>query len=441
MKRWTRRIFWGTATAAVVLLLLAVLILATALQAEPAVAVQPAIQLQDIARVLALVRQHDPRRAPPGQVRAVSLSAHELELLLNHGAQRWLGGASRASLLRGGAALSFSLHTSQLAAGAGSVASFLPALSSVPTLALGRWLNVHLQWVETGALPALEAVQIGRLPVPVWLAQWAALRVLDRVGLGEELPLLVEVVRRVKFMPGELQVVYVWRRDSTERMLSALVPGEEQRRLRVYADQVATLAAQHRGGWDISLADLIGPLFMLARERSAQGGDAALENRAAIVVPTLFANGRGVGDVVPAARLWPRARPLRVLLSGRDDWPRHFLVSAALASEGTGPMSQAIGLYKEIADSRGGSGFSFNDMAANRAGTRFGERAVQDAVALQDAVARGVSDADLLPRVDDLPEFMPEPEFLRRFGGVGAPGYKAMLQIIDARIASLALLR
>ena len=34
----------------------------------------------------------------------------------------------------------------------------------------------------------------------------------------------------------------------------------------------------------------------------------------------------------------------------------------------------AIGVYKEVRDSRGGSGFSFNDMAANRAGTRFGLR-------------------------------------------------------------------
>jgi hypothetical protein len=52
-----------------------------------------------------------------------------------------------------------------------------------------------------------------------------------------------------------------------------------------------------------------------------------------------------------------------------------------------------------------------------------------------------VKDADLLPRVDDLPEFMAEPEFVRRFGGVGAPAYNALLADIDRRIAALALLR
>ena len=138
---------------------------------------------------------------------------------------------------------------------------------------------------------------------------------------------------------------------------------------------------------------------------------------------------------------------MRLLLAARADFPLHFLVSATLAAEGTTPLTKAIGIYKEVADSRGGSGFSFNDMAANRAGTRFGERAVQDAAHLQDDLAQlekqaqGLKDSDLLPRTDDLPEFMAEREFLRRFGGVGAPGYNAMLADIDRRIAALPLLR
>ena len=76
-----------------------------------------------------------------------------------------------------------------------------------------------------------------------------------------------------------------------------------------------------------------------------------------------------------------------------------------------------------------------------RAGTRFGELAVQDPVQLQSAVARGVQDKDLMPDASDLPELMPEPEFNRRFGGVGAPGYNAMLAVIDRRVQALPALR
>ena len=39
----------------------------------------------------------------------------------------------------------------------------------------------------------------------------------------------------------------------------------------------------------------------------------------------------------------------------------------------------------------------------------------------------------------DLPEYMPEAEFKGRFGGVGAPAYKQMMQDIERRVAACAL--
>jgi len=159
------------------------------------------------------------------------------------------------------------------------------------------------------------------------------------------------------------------------------------------------------------------------------------------VVLALFVNGRGVDALLPAARAWPRARPLQVTLGGRDDFPRHLLISAALVVEGTGPLSRAIGVYKEVADARNGSGFSFNDMAANLAGTRLGEWAVAQPQRLQSALARGVQESDVMPPWADLPEFMGEAEFQRRYGGVGAPAYEAMVTEIERRVAALALWR
>jgi uncharacterized protein YfiM (DUF2279 family) len=60
-------------------------------------------------------------------------------------------------------------------------------------------------------------------------------------------------------------------------------------------------------------------------------------------------------------------------LLGRYDSAQHFVISAALAAWAGEPAANAIGVYKEIDDSRRGSGFSFADLAADRAGTRFGE--------------------------------------------------------------------
>jgi hypothetical protein len=223
--------------------------------------------------------------------------------------------------------------------------------------------------------------------------------------------------------------------------MQALLPEAERQRLRAHAAHLAALAADAAPGWDASLAGLLGPMLELARQRSVAGGDAAAENRAAIVVLALFANGRHVGSVLPAAADWPRARPLRLLLDGRDDLPRHFLVSAALAVETSGGLAQSIGLAKEVADARRGSGFSFKDMAANLAGTRFGEMALRTPAQLQARAARGLTDADLVPPLDGLPEFLPEAEFVRRYGGIGAPAYEALMADIERRVGALPLWR
>jgi hypothetical protein len=393
--------------------------LAAALQDEPAVAEQSPIDHQDVARAVALLRLHDPRHNAFGFASTAVLGERDLDVLLNHGAHRWLGAASHVGLASGRATLRLSL----------------PAAPNP----FGRWLNVEVDLVETGALPVIESARLGRLPVPAWLAERAALGLAEQAGLGEELRLAAEVVRRVKFMPQRLLLSYVWRGDTSGRLLEALLSEAEQQRLRAYSDRLVEVAARAVPGWDVSLARLLGPLFELARARTAAGADAASENRAALVVLTLFANGRSVAAVWPGARGWPRARSLRVLLAGRDDSPLHFLVSAALAAEGTSPLSRAIGVYKEVADSRGGSGFSFNDLAADRAGTRFGELAVNDPQRLQARLSRGVGERDFMPEAADLPENMAEPDFVRRYGGVGAPRYGAMLAEIERRVGSLAL--
>ncbi len=413
---------WLAAALPVLAALCVLVALAAALQREPAVNVLGEPGVDDVARALALVRAHDPRRSSPGQVSALRLSEHELEVLLNHAALRRLAGAGSVSLQRGGATVRTSLN--------------------LPANPFGRWLNVQAQLVETGGLPVLARLQVGELRLPSWVGEQALHWAARRAGLEEPLLAAAAVVRRVSFRPQQLTVVYAWRNDSAELMLGALVPADQQQRLRVYAGHLAQLVARQPAVWTASLATLVGPMFELARQRSAaSGADAAAENRAALVVLTLFANGRGVEAVLPTAGNWPRARPLQLTLDARTDFPRHLLVSAALAAESTNPLARAIGVYKEVADSRGGTGFSFNDMAANRAGIRLGELAVTQPQRLQAALAGGVKDGDLMPRWKDLPEFMSEAEFVQRYGGVGAPAYEAMLAEIDRRVAELAVLR
>ena len=78
------------------------------------------------------------------------------------------------------------------------------------------------------------------------------------------------------------------------------------------------------------------------------------------------------------------------------------------------------------------------------AGTRLGELAVSGAAGqlrLRNAFATGLQESDLIPEVRDLPEFMRQEEFVRRFGGTGQPRYQAMVQRIEKRLAALPLYR
>ena len=431
------KITWWRCLALVFLLLAAgaLAALTALLQTEPTVAIEQDVNHEDVARALSLLRAHDPRGASPGVVSSAVVHERDVEVLLNHAARRWFSAASRVRLQPGMA----TLQLSTLAPGnlfGGWLGRWF-----------GRWLNVELQIKEAAQLPVIDSFRIGRLPLPAWLAERVGLHVIDRFGLHQELLLLADVVRRVRFSPQQLLVTYAWQGNSMNRLLDGLLTADELKRLRVYSDRLAELVAQQPPVVEVPMVRLLLPMFALAGERSNAGNDPASENRAVLVALTLYANGRTVASVAPAASSWQRARPMQLTLAARTDFPLHFLVSATLAAEGTTPLTKAIGVYKEVADSRGGSGFSFNDMAANRAGTRFGERAAQDPLRLQADLAQlgqqaqGLKDSDLLPRTDDLPEFMAEPDFLRRYGGVGGPGYNAMLADIDRRIAAVPLLR
>lgn len=387
-------------------------------QDAPLIARAPTITPADIERAKRIVEKHDPRKARPGTLRTIVASQQDLDVALNYAAGQFLKGSTRVVLLPGHALVQASLE--------------------VGRSPLGRWLNVDAALRETGGLPAFDRLRIGSLPVPGFVADLVLAKVLAHLNATADGRLAHDVVKSVNLSAGGVRVVYEWRDDIPERVRAALLQPADQDRLRAYSDRLAGVVDTLGARRSVSLSQLLPPLFALAQERSA-GGDAVKENRAAIVTLAFYANGRGLSAMIPAAKAWRRPAPLTVTLNGRDDFPKHFLISAAIAAEAGSPLADAIGLYKEVEDSRGGSGFSFNDIAADRAGTRFGELALTAPQKLQHALAAGAQERDFMPEVSDLPEFMPEAEFRRRYGGIGAPAYERVMADIERRVESVAL--
>ena len=410
--------------ALLVLPLAALAMLWLAIEAKPRVTDTVAVSPADIDRALQLIRRNDPRGKLPGITRAMMLSQRDLELLTNQAGRRFGNTLARVRLQPGLARVQASL--------------------AVPATKLGQWLNVDLVLRETPNLPTVERLRLGRVRVPGWLAELALPHLMNAAHLGAQGELALRLVSHVGFGPQQMVLAYAWPDNADRDLAGSLLSPDDQARLKVYADRLVSLSAELGaagvGSGPVSMAKLLPPMFALAQQRSPDAGVAKLENRAALVALAFFVNGQGFTALVPSARTWQPPRPMRVTLQARRDSPQHFLVSAVLAAEGGGPLADAIGLYKEVADSHGGTGFSFNDIAADRAGTRFGLLAVHQPQALQARLVSGVLDTELLPPIADLPESMPSAEFERRFGGFSAPAYRQMMADIEARLDRLPLL-
>jgi hypothetical protein len=400
------------------LLAVALLALALAVEGTPSVAPRDDVSPADVDRAMAMLRSQDPRSAPPGALRRVTLGERDIDLLLYQAGRRWLGSSTRVRLQSG--------------------RMLVQASFAAP---LGAWFNVELGLRQTAALPEADQLGIGRLPLPAALALPLLRGLAVRQGAQAGALLAPGLIDSVRIAPGQLTVSYRSGAAAVDRLRAALTTPDEQQRLRAYGERLAALT-QALGGAAVSVARLLPPLFALAAERSAAGGDATAENRAALLTLAFYANHRPLGLLVPAAHAWRQPRPLSVTLQQRSDLPLHFLISALIAAEADTPLADAVGLWKELDDARsGGSGFSFNDLAADRAGTRFGELAVRDPLRLQARIAAGVGEADFMPDVSDLPEFLPEAEFVARYGGVNGVAYQRMLARIETRIEALPVLR
>jgi hypothetical protein len=172
-------------------------------------------------------------------------------------------------------------------------------------------------------------------------------------------------------------------------------------------------------------------------------GKAVQHNRAAIL-----ALGIAVGDerlaryasLDPQGDLVREAIRLRkgTTLRGRADWPRHYALSAALAVLENPLVSDAAGLMKEQMDAlTHGSGFSFGDLAADRAGVRFAGAATRSEAAAQAMQARlrsGFSVDDFFPPAADLPENLTVEQFRDIYGSVGSQRYWRKIGEIEQRL-------
>jgi hypothetical protein len=412
------RLFWMLVLTLIALFVGAALMMP---QNAPSLDRLAEVSPEQIKRGKKILDENDPRRLKPGEVRSFYVNRGDVDAAVNYLANQFGRGAARVDLTPGHAHIRLT--------------------SELPANPLGRYLNVDAELAESDGLPGFESLRIGAVPIPGFVANQLATWTVKALRGSDEHRFLTEIVQKVRVSGDQLGVTYRWQENLRAKLGGVAIAEEDQERLRIYWARLAELSRSMPPS--ASLAELTHPVFSLAVARSAQG-ECEGENRAAILALTFYAIQRDFSAVLPQAERWPKPRFRTVTLHKRDDLPKHFLLSATLSSGVGGPLANAFGLYKELSDMGGRGGFSFDDIAADRAGTRLGELAVADAASakkLQGFLSAANQEADFMPDIKGLPKYIPEAEFKRRYGGVGGPDYKSMMDEIERRVAALAFNR
>ena len=120
----------------------------------------------------------------------------------------------------------------------------------------------------------------------------------------------------------------------------------------------------------------------------------------------------------------------------RRDLAQHFFVSGYLTATMGVDAANVAGITKELLDAHGASGFSFADLAADRAGVQFGAGVLSNRFAVN-MLAQGFVVKAFMPEIDELPEGLSAVEVASKYGPQSDPRFRQQLQRIDQRVQLL----
>jgi hypothetical protein len=433
---------WARGTLARLLFLPKLALLAVLLAGSAKVAIHLAIDTSpasiEMPKVSSADRRHlydvfagkNPLKIKEGSTVTLSITEHDLNLLL---------------------AWALSVENSARRATVKLEGSQGELLASIPFRGRSRYLNVIAHGTfsvrEGNVAVQADRLRIGRVEIPKILLAVLSPMVAHAVASDPRIQPVLAHVHGAQFRSSMLTVTY-GHGAPTKGLISGLFhePDAAQIDIPAVHAQILNLIAAAPNlprNSEARFGATVRTAFRFAQDRSLQ--DRAVEaNQAALLtlgialghphVETLM--GRFIDE---STRVALRSAFGGTTLRKRDDWPKHFFVSAALTVIAERNVSDAGGLLKEEKDAAGGSGFSFGDLLADRAGTTFAQVATRDessARALQARLAQGFKTDDFFPKAEDLPEGIQDADFQARYGGTGGEGYRRLTTEIERRIAS-----
>jgi len=308
----------------------------------------------------------------------------------------------------------------------------------VPKTIWGRYLDFSFKLKQTDNGIKIKSFKIGEISIPDSAANYLIPTIVESSPLKKYWQLGENYIRDIRFTQEGLQVSYLGSAIDAARQL-AIQKHREYPNLHLYQQQINDIVSQHDPEWRLSLTELLQPLFLSAYQRSSE--DTAIqENRAIIIAVGSYIYKQELRRFLPLGLVY--SKEYQVFAYKRVDIPQHFIASALFAMVDASLLGEQLGVDKELGDAEQGSGFSFIDLAADRAGTRFGQLAIaspKQARELQRFMSESQDYTLIIPDIKGLPEQMDEPTFKTRFGDTSSELYRNMIAEIDDRINALTL--
>lgn len=316
------------------------------------------------------------------------------------------------------------------------------------------FLNTRLEILPAEGPLTIRQVRIGSLRVPGGMALSFVEHVADAVwGDGAGATLLANV-RSVTLQQDAVTVELArpegfnlkQLKQSGLSMYKAWFSSPEQRADIEFYYQVALKLSEQQP--ETSLVVYLQHLLRQAHTRTQlypeDPNRVLRENQAVLLALAQLLGGKNLQLLVNEVKRSDGMKPPRVTLARRTDLQQHFIYSAAIHLLGSQKISATVGEAKELLDATGGgSGFSFVDLLADRAGIRFARLAtqnVQSATALQAFfMQQDRQESEIFPSKAKLPEGIPQAMFEQQFKSVNSADYQQMVSEIDRRLNALPL--
>ena len=399
------------------IVILCVLLIFFGISNTPAIAVDWTLTHDDIVRAKKIL--YEGSKTKPDEIGTIELTQPDINLAANYLFNHYRKSAVKIELKD-------------------NIVRFVVTMT-LPKNYLGQYLNISFRFGNEGSneLPSLKKFKAGELLLPAKFSAFVIDNIIRHTSLNDYFILASQPIKSIIIDQQKVTIKYNSSLENLIQAQNALAQGVNNNHLDIYQQKLTEVIAQHNSTWRLSLAELLKPLFTLAYQRSNLES-AIEENKLAIITINNYVNRKETKKFLslPLATLSTDKR-YPTFLYKRIDLAQHFIGSAAITASMNNQISKTVGEEKELSDAQGGSGFSFVDLAADKAGTRFGEMATsspESARKLQKKISDIKDYTDFMPDPSDLPEHMDDTEFKRRFESVDSAIYQELSKQIDERI-------